>query len=83
MTKKKIEKLTKEQEAHLPVFRQEYLDAATSGKRINRENLESAIADAYAEIGKKKPYVVILQSPLQAMMAIKFMEHFAKKETKW
>mgnify|MGYP001594938159 FL=1 len=55
MTKKKIEKLTKEQEAHLPVFRQEYLDAATSGKRINRENLESAIADAYAQIGKKKP----------------------------
>ena len=78
---KKIETLTKEQEDYLPLFRKEYLDAAISGKRADRAKLESAISDAYATIGKKSPIVIILQSPLQAMMAIKFMKSFANKET--
>ena len=78
---KKIETLTKEQEDYLPLFRKEYLDAAISGKRADRAKLESAISDAYATIGKKSPIVIILKSPLQAMMAIKFMKSFANKET--
>ena len=76
----KIEKLTPEQEAKLPEFRQEALDIALGGKRIERDKLETAISDAYAVIGKKKPLVIILQSPFQANMAINFMRAFAKSE---
>lgn len=74
----KIERLTKEQEEYLPVFRQKYLDAACNGKRIDRDKLQVAINAAYAEIDKAAPLLIILQSPLQAMMAIKFMQEFAK-----
>lgn len=77
----KIEKLTPEQKAYLPVFRQQYLDIACDGKRIEREKMQNAINAAYAHIGKKPPMLIILQSPLQAMMAIKFMKVFAKEET--
>ena len=78
---KKIEKLTPEQEAYLPIFRKEYFDRATSSKRIDRDKLQNAINDAYIEIGKEKPMLIILQSPMQAMMAIKFMKHFSSKQT--
>jgi hypothetical protein len=78
---KKIEKLTPEQEAYLPVFRKEYFDKATSSKRIDRVALESAIEDVYAVIGKKKPMLILLQSPHQSMMAISFMKHYFSKET--
>ncbi len=73
---KKIQSLTKAQEEYLPLFREEYLSAAIGGKRADRERLERAIGEAYAEVRKPKPMVIILQSPLQAMMAIKFMKHF-------
>ncbi len=76
----KIEKMTAEQEAYLPVFRAEYLDIAVSGKKADRERLEAAIADAYTEIGKPKPILLILQSPASAMMAISFMKALASKE---
>lgn len=75
-----IQKLTPEQEKYLPIFRQEYLDIALSTKKIDRQKLENALADAYEVIGKKKPILVILQSPYQAMMAIKFIEVFTKKD---
>ena len=78
---KKIEKLTPEQEAYLPVFRQKYLDIATKGARVDRGKLETAITDAYAVIGKKKPLVVILDSPAACMMALGFLKKFAAGET--
>ena len=76
----KINKLTKEQEEYLPVFRQKYLDIACDGKRIKRDNLEPAIENAYKFIGKEKPLVIILKSPQQAMMAIAFMKQFASSD---
>lgn len=76
-----IEKLTLEQEDYLPVFRQEYLDKALTSKRIDRTKLEPAIEAAYKFIGKEKPLVIILQSPFQAMMTIKFMKTFTAEET--
>jgi hypothetical protein len=76
----KIEKLSPEQEAYLPIFRQEYLDAALSGRCANRENLEKAIAEAYQIVNKAPPLVVILQSPFQVMLAIKFVKALTSKE---
>lgn len=60
---KKITKLTPEQEAELPRFRHRYLDLACNGKRIDRETLEAALADAYAVIGKPAPKLFIFDSP--------------------
>lgn len=66
----KIEKLTPEQEAYLPVFRQQFLDNACGG-RIDPEKLKEAISDAYAVIGAKMPELVICPSPKAAMAKLK------------
>ena len=58
-----ITKLTPEQEAELPRFRQRYLDIACGGGRIDRPKLEAALADAYAVIGKPAPKLLIFDSP--------------------
>jgi hypothetical protein len=79
-TKAKIESLTPEQEAYLPVFRQKYLDIATKGGRINKENLQRGINDAYTVISQPTPTLVILKSPLMALRAIKLYELLENKK---
>lgn len=71
---KKIEKLTPEQEAYLPIFRQEYLRRACGGDRIDRPSLELALSDAYACIGKPSPKLLIFDSPAACLLAIKIFE---------
>ena len=78
--KMKITELTKEQEEYLPVFRQKYLDIACNGKRISREKLETSLEKAYKIIGKEKPMLIILESPQQAMMAIKLIENIKGRQ---
>ena len=70
----KIEKLTPEQEADLPIFRQHYLDIATNGGRIDRPVLETALADAYAVIGQPAPKLFIFDSPAECLLAIKIFQ---------
>ena len=70
----KIEKLTPEQESDLPIFRQRYLDIATTGGRIDRAELTAAMADAYAEIGKPAPQVFIFDSPAECLIALKIFQ---------
>lgn len=77
---KKIEKLTPEQEAELPPFRQRYLDIACGGGRIDRPALESALADAYAVIKKPAPALLIFDSPAASMLAIKVLQNTDLKE---
>lgn len=67
----KITKLTPEQEAELPRFRQRYLDLACNGTRIDRPQLEAALTDAYAVIGKPAPRLFIFDSPAACMLALK------------
>lgn len=71
---KKIERLTPEQEAYLPVFRQEYLDIALNPKRIEHDNLLVAITDAYTHIGEQEPRLIICDSPYRCMIAIQVLE---------
>ena len=71
---KKITKLTPEQEAELPAFRQRYLDIACGGGRIDRPALQAAIADAYAVIGKPAPALFIFDSPASCMLALKIFK---------
>jgi hypothetical protein len=70
----KIEKLTPEQEADLPIFRQRYLDIALGGGRIERAKLQTAMNDAYAVIGKPAPALFIFDSPQECMLAIKIFQ---------
>lgn len=71
---KKIERLTPEQEAYLPVFRQEYLDIALSPKRIDPDTLVISIGDAYRHIGEQQPRLIICDSPYRCMIAIQVLE---------
>jgi len=70
----KIEKLTPEQEADLPIFRQRYLDIALGGGRIERDKLQTAMNDAYAVVGKPSPALFIFDSPQECMLAIKIFQ---------
>ncbi len=70
----KITKLTPEQEAELPAFRQKYLDIACGGSRINHEILQGHLNDAYALIGKPAPALFIFDSPAACMLAIKIFK---------
>lgn len=70
----RIEKLTPEQEAALPAFRQRYLDIACGGGRIDRDKLQAALTDAYAVIGKPAPRLFIFDSPAMCMMALKIFK---------
>jgi hypothetical protein len=67
---KKINNLTTEQEAFLPVFRQKYLDIASTGARINRDRLHDAVGRAYESLGYSRPELIICSSPMAAMKKI-------------
>ena len=70
----KITRLTPEREAELPCFRQRYLDIACGGGRIDRTALEAALADAYAAIGEPAPQLLIFDSPMACMVALKRLQ---------
>ena len=70
----KIMKLTPEQEAELPLFRQRYLDIACGGGRIDRAELQVALNGAYARIGKPAPRLFIFDSPAACMLALKIFK---------
>jgi len=78
--KHKITRLTPEQKADLPVFRQQYLDMAQSKEPVDRGKLEDAIGRAYKYIGKEQPAVIVLESPLQCMAAIAVLKSLGFEE---
>lgn len=70
-----IKKLTKKQQAYLPVFRQKYLDMALDPKRIDRDRLLAALTDAYVHISEAgEPRLITCDSPYRCMIAIKVLE---------
>lgn len=72
--RKKIERLTPEQEAELPRFRQQMLDIACGGARADRVSLHAALTDAYAEIDRPAPRLFIFDSPAACMVAIQIFQ---------
>jgi hypothetical protein len=70
----KIEKLTADQEALLPVFRAEYLKRGTSCEPADRQRAEAAFARAYAKIGKEPVTTIWVDSPMAANMAFAVIE---------
>lgn len=62
-----IEKLTPEQEALIPVYREKWRAIALSTEPINRQKATEAVKTAYAAIGKQEPAIVFVDSPFSAL----------------
>jgi len=69
----KIEKLTPEQEAYLPIFRDEWLKIGLSTQRVDREASTAAVKRLYAAGGRAEPLVMHFDSPMQCILAIHIM----------
>lgn len=63
MSPTKMKKLTPEQEALIPVYRDKWRQIALSTERIDRAKAESAIKAAYIANGKPEPEVQFYSSP--------------------
>ncbi|WP_412982742.1 hypothetical protein [Nostoc sp. UIC 10607] len=57
-----IEKLTPEQEALIPVYRQKWRAIALSTERIDKEKVEEVVKAAYTAIGKQQPEIIFCNS---------------------
>lgn len=81
MSQTKIERLTPEQEASIPIYRQKWGEIAFSTKPINRELAANAVKAAYAAMGKPEPEIVFLSSPnaVREILAQHTVEQVAQK----
>ncbi|BAZ01942.1 hypothetical protein NIES37_59490 [Tolypothrix tenuis PCC 7101] len=67
-----IEKLTPEQEALIPVYRDKWRKIALSTERIDREKAASAVKAAYIASGKNAPKIIFSESPYVALKSTIF-----------
>ncbi|WP_442944580.1 hypothetical protein [Nostoc sp.] len=58
-----IEKLTPEQEALIPVYREKWRAIALSTERIDKEKAEEVVKAVYTAIGKQQPEIIFCDSP--------------------
>ncbi|WP_293352497.1 MULTISPECIES: DUF6745 domain-containing protein [unclassified Microcoleus] len=58
-----IHKLTPEQEALIPVYREKWRSIALSTEPIDRQKATEAVTAAYALLGKKPPMIIFSDSP--------------------
>ncbi|RCJ39553.1 hypothetical protein A6769_06930 [Nostoc punctiforme NIES-2108] len=63
-----IEKLTPEQEALIPVYREKWQVIALSTERIDREKAAEAVKATYVLIGMEEPEIVFYDSPNAALI---------------
>ncbi|MBD1831252.1 hypothetical protein H6F61_00825 [Cyanobacteria bacterium FACHB-472] len=63
MSQEKIEKLTPEQEALIPVYREKWRKIAILTEPIDREKAAEAVKNAYALIGLFEPEILFYDSP--------------------
>jgi hypothetical protein len=68
-------KLTPEQTALIPVYRQKWWKSALSHKRLDRERTQKAIATAYSLLSLPSPEIVFFDSP---QAAVEFWERQPK-----
>lgn len=70
MSQTKVKKLTPEQAALIPVYREKWRAIALSTGPINRSQAAETIKVAYAVVGKKAPEVVFCDRPYEAAQII-------------
>ena len=66
----KITKLTAEQSARAPKFREEWLRVGLSCEPINRAESRAAVEALYAAAGQPTPVVMYFPSPAQCILAL-------------
>lgn len=71
--KTKIEKLTPEQEALLPVFRDKWLKTGLSTEPADRPRAEAAITEMYKILNRPKPLFIWAASPMTANLLINIL----------
>ncbi|MEP0857248.1 DUF6745 domain-containing protein [Trichocoleus sp. DQ-U1] len=67
MSQEKIEKLTPQKEALIPVYREKWRKIALSTEPIDRGKATEAVINAYNSIGKKAPEIIFSDSPYAAL----------------
>lgn len=67
-----IDKLTPQQEALIPVYREKWRKIALSNERIDREKAAQAVKAAYIAIGKNAPNIIFCESPYVALKSTIF-----------
>ncbi|MEH2092214.1 hypothetical protein [Nostoc sp.] len=65
-----IEKLTPEQEALIPVYREKWRAIALSTERIDRKKAAEAVKAAYTAIHKQEPEIIFCESPYAGLKII-------------
>lgn len=67
MSLTKIEKLTPEQKALIPFYREKWIQIALSTKPINHQEITDAVKAAYFAIGELEPEILFFDSPHAAL----------------
>ncbi|MGL5875518.1 MAG: DUF6745 domain-containing protein [Xenococcaceae cyanobacterium] len=67
MSQIKIDKLTPEQEALIPVYREKWRKIALSTERIDRDKAAEAVKAVYAAIELEEPEIIFFESPNLAL----------------
>ncbi|MEG4961862.1 MULTISPECIES: DUF6745 domain-containing protein [unclassified Microcoleus] len=70
MSQTKVKKLTPEQAALIPVYREKWRAIALSTGPINRSQAAETIKSAYSAIGKKAPTIIFVDRPYEAAALI-------------
>ncbi|MCW5312918.1 hypothetical protein GTQ43_03350 [Nostoc sp. KVJ3] len=70
-----IEKLTPEQEALIPVYREKWRAIAFSTERIDKEKAEEVVKVAYTDFGFEVPEIIFCDSPYAAFSEM-FLDKF-------
>jgi hypothetical protein len=65
-----IDKLTPEQEALIPVYRQKWRKIALSTERINHKQATEAVKSGYAAIRKQQPEIIFCDSPYAGLKIV-------------
>jgi hypothetical protein len=79
VTKRKIEKLTPEQERRIVEFRQKWLDIGLCCDPADFETGDEVIRGFYARIGKPEPLILHFSSPMMSELAANVVNGLLKK----
>ena len=82
MSRTKLESLTPEQEALIPIVRDEWLNLFhdEGPQRMNRPDVEEGVEWLYGLAGLDKPWVVFVESPMGCQLAPHFFRQMGKDD---
>src|SRR5688572_22249182 len=80
---KRIEKLTAQQEAYLPEFREAWRSVGLNTERVNHDDARRSVVNLYKAANLAEPTVLVFSSPAMCLLARKlFLSLPAMKDKK-